>query len=118
MRRVMPQADFAKWLHLFLPGLAAGKPFPLSPAVVTDPTDPRLVHLDGLNLTRAWTLRAVARALPTSDARRKILEKAADAHAKAGLARVSSGNYEGEHWLASFAVYLLTDAGADSAPSR
>ncbi len=48
MRRVMPQAEFAKWLRAFLPGLAAGKPFPLSPAVVTDPTDPRLVHLDGL----------------------------------------------------------------------
>ena len=111
MRRVLPQAEFAKWLQLFLPGLAAGKPFPLSPAVVTDPTDPRLVHLDGLNLTRAWTLRAVASALPESDARRKILEVAAGAHATAGLARVSSGNYEGEHWLASFAVYLLTNAG-------
>ncbi len=114
MRRVMPQAEFAKWLRAFLPGLTAGKPFPLSPAVVTDPTDPRLVHLDGLNLTRAWTLRAVARALPTSDARRKILERAGDEHARSGLARVSSGNYEGEHWLASFAAYLLTDAGAPS----
>jgi hypothetical protein len=110
MRRVMPGEEFAKWLHLFLPGLEAGKPFPLSPAVVTDPTDPRLVHLDGLNLTRAWTLRAIARALPESDARRKVLERAAAAHAEAGLARVSSGNYEGEHWLASFAVYLLTNA--------
>jgi hypothetical protein len=112
MRRVLPQADFAKWLQSFLPGLAAGKPFPLSPAVVTDRTDPKLVHLDGLNLTRAWTLRAVARALPAADSRRKILEKAAAAHAEAGLARVSSGSYEGEHWLASFAVYLLTDAGS------
>jgi hypothetical protein len=112
MRRVLPQAEFAKWLRAFLPGLAAGRPFPLSPAVVTDPTDPRLVHLDGLNLTRAWTLRAVAQALPASDPRRKILEKAADAHAEAGLARVSSGNYEGEHWLASFAVYLLTNTGS------
>ncbi len=110
MRRVMPPADFAKWLHLFLPGLSAGKAFPLSPAVVTDRTDPRLVHLDGLNLTRAWTLRAIARALPASDSRRPVLLSQAQAHAKAGLERVSSGNYEGEHWLASFAVYLLTDA--------
>jgi Protein of unknown function (DUF2891) len=116
MRRVMPPADFARWLHLFLPALAAGKTFPLSPAVVTDPTDPRLVHLDGLNLTRAWVLRAVARALPSSDARRKILEESSMAHEKAGLARVSSGNYEGEHWLASFAVYLLTEAGASVGP--
>ncbi len=112
MRRVMPRAEFSRWLRLFLPGLAAGRPFPLSPAVVTDPTDPRLVHLDGLNLTRAWTLRSIARALPASDPRQKALEVSAAAHAQAGLARVSSGNYEGEHWLASFAVYLLTDTGA------
>ena len=111
MRRVLPAAEFSSWLGGFLPRLAAGKPFPLSPAVVSDPTDPRLVHLDGLNLTRAWTLRAVARALPASDARRKVLETSATKHAEAGLARVSSGSYEGEHWLASFAVYLLTDAG-------
>jgi hypothetical protein len=115
MRRVMPRADFAKWLHLFFPGLMPGKPFPLSPAVVTDPTDPRLVHLDGLNLTRASTLRAIARALPAPDGRRRVLDRAAEAHAKAGLARVSSGNYEGEHWLASFAVYLLTDASVPPA---
>ena len=114
MRRVLPRAGFAKWLNLFLPTLAAGKQFPLSPAVVTDPTDPRLVHLDGVNLTRAWTMRSVARALPAADARRKVLEEAADSHATAGLARVSSGNYEGEHWLASFAVYLLTDAGTSA----
>jgi hypothetical protein len=118
MRRVLPRPEFATWLSAFMPGLAAGKPFPLSPAVVTDPTDPRLVHLDGVNLTRAWTLRAVSRALPPSDARRKSLDTAANAHATAGLARVSSGNYEGEHWLASFAIYLLTDAGASTAPTR
>jgi hypothetical protein len=111
MRRVLPAAEFSSWLTRFLPGVAAGRPFPLSPAVVSDPTDPRLVHLDGLNLTRAWTLRAIARALPPADGRRKLLEKSAEAHAKAGLARVSSGSYEGEHWLASFAVYLLTEAG-------
>jgi hypothetical protein len=111
MRRVLPAAEFSSWLTGFLPGIAAGRPFPLSPAVVSDPTDPRLVHLDGLNLTRAWTLRAIARALPASDPRRKVLETSAAKHAEAGLARVSSGSYEGEHWLASFAVYLLTDAG-------
>src|SRR2546425_6610948 len=111
MRRVMPRADFTKWLHLFFPCVETGKPFPLSPAVVTDPTDPRLVHLDGLNLTRAWTLKAIARALPAADARRKILEAAAAAHEKTRLARVSSGNYEGEHWRGSFAVSLLTECG-------
>lgn len=111
MRRVLPAVEFSSWLRGFLPSLVAGRPFPLSPAVVSDPTDPRLVHLDGLNLTRAWTLKAVARALPASDGRRKVLETSAAKHAEAGLARVSSGSYEGEHWLASFAVYLLTDAG-------
>ena len=111
MRRVLSRAEFARRLRLLLPDVASGKPFPLSPAVVTDPTDPRLVHLDGLNLTRAWTLRGIAGALPASDPRRLALLSQAQAHAKAGLERVSSGNYEGEHWLASFAVYLLTDAG-------
>ncbi|HTD53353.1 MAG TPA: DUF2891 domain-containing protein [Thermoanaerobaculia bacterium] len=108
MRRVLPADEFGRWLGDFLPGLAAGKPLPFVPAVVADPTDPKLVHLDGLNLTRAWTLRGIAGALSASDPRRSILLASSEAHAKAGLARVSSGNYEGEHWLASFAVYLLT----------
>jgi hypothetical protein len=111
MRRVMPRREFAAWLARFLPGLAADRPFPLSPAVVSDPTDPKLVHLDGLNLTRAWTLSGIAGELPASDPRRARLLRASQAHARAGLARVSSGNYEGEHWLASFAVYLETGAG-------
>ena len=115
MRRILSRAEYTRWLAGFLPGLAAGRPFPLSPAVVTDPTDPRLVHLDGVNLTRAWTMRGIASALPASDPRRKVLERSAAEHATAGLARVSSGNYEGEHWLASFAVYLLTDAGVPPA---
>lgn len=111
MRRVLPRDEFGRWLRDSLPGLSRGRRFPLSPAVVTDPTDPKLVHLDGLNLTRAWTLRGIARSLAASDPRRAILERSAAEHAEAGLARVSSGHYEGEHWLASFAVYLQTDAG-------
>jgi hypothetical protein len=109
MRRVLPPREFARWLHGFLPQLSRTKALRLTPAVVTDPTDPKLVHLDGLNLSRAWMLRGIAQGLPPKDSRRAILLKAADAHAAAGLARVSSGNYEGEHWLASFAVYLLTE---------
>jgi hypothetical protein len=109
MRRVLPPRDFARWLHGFLPQLSKGKALRLTPAVVTDPTDPKLVHLDGLNLSRAWMLRGIAQGLPAKDSRRAILLKSADAHAAAGLARVSSGNYEGEHWLATFAVYLLTE---------
>jgi Protein of unknown function (DUF2891) len=114
MRRVLTPAEFGKWLKKFFPRLSARKSFSLIPAVVVDPTDPRLVHLDGLNLTRAWTLKGIARALPAKDARRPLLLRVSEEHARAGLARVSSGNYEGEHWLASFAVYMLTDVGPPS----
>ena len=108
MRRVLSPKDFGKWLKRFLPQLSGHKAFALAPATVTDPTDPRLVHLDGLNLSRAWMLRGIAQGLPPADARRAVLLKAAAAHETAGLARVTSGDYAGEHWLASFAVYLLT----------
>ncbi len=112
MRRVLPRAEFSAWLSRFFPGLAPGRRVPLAPAVVSDPTDPKLVHLDGLNLSRAWALTGIASALPASDTRRGALLDAARGHARAGLARVSSGNYEGEHWLASFAV-RLSEGGAE-----
>jgi hypothetical protein len=109
MRRVMTRAEFATWLHRFLPGTARGAPASLlQPAIVTDRTDPKLVHLDGLNLSRAWCMRSIARALPEKDPARTVLMNAADRHASAALAHVASGDYAGEHWLASFAVYLLS----------
>jgi len=109
MRRVMNKTEFASWFHLFLPAIARGEPKALlQPAIVTDRTDPKLVHLDGLNLSRAWCMRSIAAALPQNDPARKVLVRAAAAHAQASLPHVASGNYEGEHWLASFAVYLLT----------
>ena len=109
MRRVMPQGEFAIWFHRFLPGLARNQPAALlRPAIVTDRTDPKLVHLDGLNLSRAWCMRHIAGALPQTDPTRRILARSAAAHAEAALPFVTSGNYEGEHWLASFAVYMLT----------
>ena len=109
MRRVMTPADFEQWFHRFLPGIARGQPRQLlQPAIVTDRTDPKLVHLDGLNLSRAWCMRSIAAALPRNDPARNVLARSSAAHAKAGLDHVASGNYEGEHWLASFAVYLLT----------
>lgn len=108
MRRVLAPKEFGKWLKRFLPQLSAHKTFPLTPATVTDPTDAKLVHLDGLNLSRAWMLRGIAQGLPPIDVRRPTLLKAAAAHEVAGLARVTSGDYAGEHWLASFAVFLLT----------
>ena len=109
MRRVMNQREFARWFQRFLPGVARGGPKELlQPAIVTDRTDPKLVHLDGLNLSRAWCMRSVASALPQTDPARRVLARSAAAHASAALAHVASGDYAGEHWLASFAVYLLT----------
>lgn len=108
MRRVMKPSEFVRWFHRFLPQLAAGKPKALlQPATVSDRTDPKLVHLDGLNLSRAWCMRSIAGALPPGDPARKALVISAQQHASAALAHVASGDYAGEHWLASFAVYLL-----------
>jgi hypothetical protein len=109
MRRVMSTAEFERWFRRFLPELSKGKPKNLlTPAEVTDRTDPKLVHLDGLNLSRAWTMRSIARALPAKNPARKVLAGSANLHARAALAHVASGDYAGEHWLASFAVYLLS----------
>ena len=110
MRRVMKPQEFATWFHKFLPGVEKGNPASLlQPAIVTDRTDPKLVHLDGLNLSRAWCMRSIAKALPESDPARKILSVSAEKHASAALAHVASGDYAGEHWLASFAVFLLSN---------
>jgi hypothetical protein len=109
MRRVLPEADFRNWLQRFLPDLAKGEPRSLlEPAKVTDRSDPQIVHLDGLNLSRAWCMRSIAAALPKDDPARKVLTEAANRHAEAALRHVASGDYAGEHWLASFAVYFLS----------
>ena len=112
MRRVLPPAAFAKWLDQFWPGLGQGNLGAWGiPAQVSDLSDARIVHLVGLNLSRAWTMRGIASVLPEKDPRRLRLDKAAAAHAEAGLKYVFSGHYEGEHWLGTFAIYSLTDAG-------
>jgi hypothetical protein len=109
MRRALTPIEFRRWFHRFLPQLAAGVPKTLlRPAVVTDRTDPKLVHLDGLNLSRAWCMRSIANALPRNDPARKVLASSARLHATDALAHVASGDYAGEHWLASFAVFLLS----------
>jgi hypothetical protein len=108
MRRVLAPAEYAAWLDGFLPELGRGGPKSLvTPAVVTDRTDPRIVHLDGLNLSRAWCLRGIAGGLPKDDARRAALAASARAHLDASLPHVASGAYEGEHWLATFALFAL-----------
>jgi hypothetical protein len=114
MRRVLPRDEFRAWLRRALPGLEKGEPKNLlDPAKVTDRSDPQLVHLDGLNLSRAWCMRSVAAALPKDDPARKVLTESAARHADAALRHVASGDYAGEHWLASFAVYLLSATPGD-----
>jgi hypothetical protein len=108
MRRLLPAGEFQAWLERFLPGLAKGEPRALlAPATVADRSDGKIVHLDGLNLSRAWCMRSIAAALPTNDPRRPVLTAAANRHAEATLPHIASGDYAGEHWLASFAVYML-----------
>jgi hypothetical protein len=108
MRRVLPPKEFAAWFDAFLPKLA------IKPEVVTDPSDPRLAHLDGLNLSRAWMLEGIVDGLPKSSPRRAALAAMAKAHRDAGLAAVTGEHYEGGHWLGSFAVYLVTQRGLSS----
>ena len=117
LRRVLPPARYAAWLGAFLPGIplhpAKGAAAWIEPAVVTDPTDPKLAHLDGLNLSRAWMLEGMAAGLPPGDPRIGALEEAAVAHRETGLASVTGKHYEGGHWLGSFATYLVTERGLD-----
>jgi Protein of unknown function (DUF2891) len=123
MRRVLPPRDFAQWLTNFLPMIPPGAPSSpaqrervgtrewIQPEVVTDPTDPKLAHLDGLNLSRAFMLRGIASGLPSNDPRLPTIRATADTHAAAGLAHTTGEHYEGGHWLGSFATYLVTNRG-------
>jgi hypothetical protein len=108
MQRVLPSGEFASWFERFLPHLTEANYDLLRPVGAFDRTDPKLVHLDGLNLSRAWCMKSIASALPESDAARNVLLSSAQRHAEVGLTHVASGDYLGEHWLATFAVYLLT----------
>lgn len=112
MARIMPQKEFVRWLGRFLPQIPAhGGTSWLKIGVVTDRSDPRLAHLDGLNLSRAWMLDKIAHALPATDARRAALLQTAKAHAEATLPFVTGEHYEGGHWLGTFAIYYLTERG-------
>ncbi|MCX8998993.1 DUF2891 domain-containing protein [Rhizobiaceae bacterium BDR2-2] len=107
MRRLLPADDFPAWFEAFLPGLSRTHPPALfEPARVSDRSDGKIAHLDGLNLSRAWCWRALASALPAGDDRIAAMLKAADRHLAASLPHVA-GDYMGEHWLASFATLAL-----------
>ncbi len=115
MRRVLDRAAFPAWLGGFLPEIPLdGSGRWLLPATVTDKTDGKLAHLDGLNLSRAWMLEGIASALPQGDPRVLSLRSAAAAHKRAGLAAVTGDHYAGGHWLGSFATYLVTRRGIEN----
>jgi hypothetical protein len=118
MRRVLSSHEFAIWLREFLPQIAASSRGRwLQPVVSPDPSDPKLAHLDGLNLSRAWMLEGIASALPKQDKRLLTIMATAEAHRQAGLAAVTGEHYEGGHWLGSFAVYLFTRRGIRENPN-
>jgi len=105
MARVLPTDSFGQWLAEFLPGLSAADA--LRPANVSDRSDPKIVHLDGLNLSRAWDLYLIANRVDNDDLKTRFRAWAHD-HLAASLPHVASEHYEGSHWLGSFAVYALT----------
>ncbi len=112
MRRVLGPGEYADWLATFLPAIPTdGSSDWLAIGIVNDPADGKLVHLDGLNLSRAWALEGMASALPDGDNRKAALLAAAKVHAEAGEQSVRTPHYAGSHWLASFATYWRTKRG-------
>jgi hypothetical protein len=108
MRRALDEPAFLAWLERFLPKLREHRPDVLfEPVDVSDRADPQIVHLDGLNFSRAWCWRALGHALPAQDPRRAIAFASADAHIAASLPHVAV-DYAGEHWLATYAALALT----------
>lgn len=112
MRRVFAAEKFAAWLSEFMPTIPVdGAGDWLQPGVVMDPEDGKLVHLDGVNLSRAWALEGISAGLPEADSRHAALQASADLHRETGIASVSDEHYSGSHWLGSFATYLVTKRG-------
>ncbi len=108
MATLLPPAEFRPWLRRFLPGLKQRQPASLfTPATVSDRSDGKIAHLDGLNLSRAWCLRRIAGVLGPRAPETPVLLAAAEAHLAAALPHIA-GDYAGEHWLASFALLALT----------
>lgn len=105
MRRVLPAQEYRVWFSEFLPELPSNL---AHPAVVADREDPTGVHLDGLNLSRAWCMMEISRALDPQNEMAQKLKKSALEHASSALPHVVTENYLGTHWLATFAVYMYS----------
>jgi hypothetical protein len=115
MRRVLDREAYRKWLSDFLPGIPANTTTRwLQPAIVTDRADPKLAHLDGLNLSRAWMLEGIAQGVGPDDTRIGALLATAESHRDAALPAVTGEHYEGAHWLGTFALYLTSGAALQS----
>jgi hypothetical protein len=109
MARLLPAPEFRDWFAQFLPQAAAGQPACLfTPASVSDRSDGKIAHLDGLNLSRAWCWQAIAARLDSTDPARAAALATATAHREAGLPHIA-GDYAGEHWLATFALLAIDD---------
>jgi hypothetical protein len=106
MRRILPKQQFINWLNKFYEARSIRRITEIP--VVSDRSDFQIVHLDGLALSRAWCLRGIAKELPATHPWKKLFENTADDFLKATLPNVTSGNYGGDHWLASFALYALS----------
>lgn len=112
MRRILPPVDFARWLGLALPTIPRdGGTNWLPVGIVTDRSDGKLAHIDGLNLSRAWMLEGIAQGLPDADRRKAALLATAKRHADIALPAVTGEDYAGGHWLGTFATYLVTKRG-------
>ena len=107
MRSLLPAQDFDTWFAGFLPRLREGEPVTLfRPATVSDRSDGKIAHLDGFNLSRAWCWRELTTALADADPLRQLVDATAKRHLQASLPHLT-GDYMGEHWLASFALLAL-----------
>jgi hypothetical protein len=110
----MERQDFGQWLERFMPFLPiTDEENWLTPVQVSDPADPKLAHLDGLNLSRAWMLDGVASKLSPEDPRLPSVRAASRSHRDVALASLTGQHYEGTHWLGSFVTYLVTARGID-----
>ncbi len=106
MSRILPGKEFYRWFRRFYEQRSIDNI--VKPPVVSDRSDYQIVHLDGLTLSRAWCMKGLARILPEKNKTKFLFEKTYQSFLKDALANVLSGNYGGEHWLASFTVYAMT----------
>jgi hypothetical protein len=104
---MLSPAAWSTWMDAFLPRLASAEPATLfTPADVSDRTDGKIAHLDGVNLSRAWCWRSIASSWPDGEPRKVSALKTADLHLAASMPHIA-GDYAGEHWLATYALLAL-----------